>query len=296
MADLSTRFFGLKLDNPIIIASSGLTANAESIKRFAKCGAGAIVLKSIFEEEIKQEYDQVLRNAGTSHHFLEQLDYFDYEIREENVGHYIDLIKEVRKEVKVPIIASINCITAGEWSFFAEKIEAAGADALELNLFLLPSDIRKSAEDQNEFYMSAVEHVMQKVKIPVAVKISPFFSNLGAVIQALSEKGVAGISLFNRFYTPDIDLEQMKLIPSSPFSEAVDYTLPLRWIGLMSDSINCDLAATTGIHDGATVAKMLLAGASAVQMASVFYKKGPEHIGTILNDLTVWMNEKGYQT
>ena len=243
MANLSTRFFGLELKNPLVIASSGLTNSLENIKTFAESGAGAVVLKSIFEEEVYFEYEEMMRKQGGSHHFHEHLDYFDYQIKDENVKDYIRFISDVKDAVDIPIVASINCISSGDWVQFASKIEAAGADAIELNLFILPSDLNKSASEASDFYLSTVKAVLAKVNIPVSVKISSYFSNLGGMVKELADAGVAGVTMFNRFYSPDVDLDSLSLKAANVLSSPSDYVMPLRWIGLLSGRVDCQLAA-----------------------------------------------------
>ncbi len=294
MADLSTRFLGLELKNPIVVGSSGLTNSIPQIKAFAEHGAGAVVLKSVFEEEVQFEYNQVMKEQGKPYYLHEHLDYFDYEIKEQKLKDYIELIQEAKAVVDIPVIASINCVSLGDWVQFASRMEEAGADALELNLFLLPSDTNRTADDNYNFYINTVKTVLQKVNIPVGVKISSYFSDLGRVVKDLSDAGVAGITLFNRFYNPDIDIDQEKVIAAEVLSTPADYIIPLRWIGLMAGRIDCDLVATTGIHDGNTVVKMLLAGADAVQIASVLYNEGAGAIGKIRTAVEAWMNQKGY--
>lgn len=296
MTKLKTNFFGLELKNPFIVASSGLTRSISNIKSFAENGASAIVLKSIFEEEVYAEYEEIIRKQGNAHHYQEHLDYFDYEIKENNLKEYLQLIKDAKAAVDIPIIASINCISNGDWVQFASRIEEANADAIELNLFLLPSDVNRTAEDNYRFYINTVRSVIDKVKIPVSVKISSYFSDLGCVIKDLNQIGVAGISMFNRFYTPDINIDTESLQAASVLSENNEYHLPLRWIGLMADKVNCELAATTGIHDAETAIKLILAGADAVQMASVFYTKGIEYLPVIIAETEKWMNIKGYHS
>ena len=295
MADLSTRFFGLNLKNPIIIASSGLTAKTDSIKEFSDLGAGAVVLKSVFEEEVINEYNQIAQSK-TSSHFEEFIDYFDYKIRDQVLANYGKLIKEAKAVSSIPVIASINCVSAGDWLQFASQVQDAGADAIELNLLILPSDPERTADQNHRFYIDAVKEVIRAVKIPVSVKISSYFSDLACVCRELAEEGVAGITMFNRFSTPDIDIDKERVVPGVALSSINEYILPLRWVGLLSSRIDCDIAASTGIHDSRQVIKMLLAGANAVQMASVFYQQGNSHLTEVLNGLEKWMHNKGYKS
>jgi dihydroorotate dehydrogenase (fumarate) len=294
MVDLTTRYMGLSLKNPIIMASSGLTANVASIKKLEANGAGAVVLKSIFEEEIMLEYDHMMNQMDQFESDYEYFDYYDYKIKEENVNKYLQLIKDAKAAVSIPVIASINCVSAHEWTYFAKKIEEAGADAIELNAFILPSDTERSSAENEKVYFDIVEKINNEVSIPVALKMSHYFSNLAQTIKKLSETKLKGIVLFNRFYCPDFDIEEMKITSSHIFSTQSDQTMPLRWISIMAEKVSCDLAATTGIHDGKDVVKMLLAGAKAVQVASTIYTNGAEYIQTMLKELEDWMDRHNY--
>lgn len=296
MANLTTRFFGLELKSPVIAASCGMTGNIESIKKIAQAGAGAVVLKSIFEEEIYLQLEEELRERHSLISDPEYLDYFDYVIREENLNEQVRLIRQAKSDIDVPIVASVNCTTSSEWTFFAERLQDAGADALELNLFIIPADVTKSSEANEQFYFETIRKVLETVSIPVTVKISHYFSNLAAMIRKLSMTGVAGITLFNRFYSPDIDIETQQLISAPVFSAENEYLLPLRWTGIMAPKTGCPLAATTGIHSAETVVKFLLAGASAVQVASVLYQQGPVAVSRINQGIADWMDTKGYQS
>jgi len=295
MVNLSTRFFGLELKSPVIAASCSMTGSYDQIKKIAQAGAGAIVLKSIFEEEIDAQLQEELKERGSLVSDPEYLDYFDYVIREENLNKQIKLIREVKEDTDVPLVASINCISSSEWTLFARKLQDAGADAIELNLFIIPADVVKSKEADEQFYFETIRKVLEVVTIPVTVKISHYFSNLAAMIKKLSLTGVAGITLFNRFYSPDIDIEKQQLVSAGIFSTENEYLLPLRWTGIMAPKTGCPLAATTGIHSAETAIKFLLAGANAVQVASVLYQQGPEAIGRINQGIAGWMESKGYQ-
>ncbi len=296
MANLTTRFFGLELKSPVIAASSSMTGNLEQIKKIAKAGAGAIVLKSIFEEEIYYQLQEELSLRSEIHSDQEYLDYFDYVIKDDTLKKYVQLVAAAKKAIDIPVIASINCISSGDWMLFAKKLEDAGADALELNLFVIPSDAGKSNEYNEQFYFETINKVKQKVGIPVAIKISHYFSNLAKMAKELSDTGIAGISLFNRFIAPDIDIDRQEVVSANVLSQADEYLLPLRWTAILSGQLKCDLAATTGIHSAETAIKFLLAGASAVQVASVLYHEGVEAISKLNKGITDWMDKNGYRT
>ena len=296
MANISTRFFGLDLKSPVIAASSSMTGHAEQVIKLAEAGAGAIVLKSIFEEEIFHELQEELSLRTPLNSDPEYLDYFDYVIKEETIRKYLHLISEVKAKTAVPIVASINCVSSSDWTLFARKIEEAGANALELNMFIAPSDISKTSENNEQFYFETIERVLQAVRIPVSIKISHYFSNLSAIVKKLSGTGIAGITIFNRFYSPDIDIHSESVTVADVLSTAHDYLLPLKWTGILSGQVKIDLSATSGIHSAETALKFLLSGASAVQIASVLYHEGPSAITRMNQGISDWMDQKGYKS
>ena len=293
MADVRTKYAGLELKSPIIIGSSGLTGSTKHFKDFESYGAGAIVLKSIFEEEIHHEYRKFLEEAEKYQYDYEYVDYFDYKIKQENIDKYIKLIEEAKKTVNIPIIASINCVSPHEWTYFTKKVEEAGADALELNIFIMPSTLEMTSQEIEQTYFDIVDAVKKEIKIPVIVKMSYFFSNLMQMILKLSEKADA-LVLFNRFYNPDIDIKNKKIVPASIFSKPEDVVIPLRWIALASGRAKSSLAASTGVHSGESLIKLILAGADAVQVVSAIYKNGAAYIGKMLDELKAYMDENGY--
>ncbi|MBW2449588.1 MAG: dihydroorotate dehydrogenase-like protein [Deltaproteobacteria bacterium] len=294
MVDLSTEYLGMKLKNPVIAGSSGLTNSVKSIKELEENGAGAVVLKSIFEEEIAFEYEDILKEAESKGYNLDQFDYYDYKIKEDNLDKYTTLINESKKNVSIPVIASVNCVYSHEWLAFASQLEKAGADAIELNMFFLPSDFERTSEEKEKAYFQIIEQVQKAVSLPIALKISYYFSNLGPMIQKLSNTGISGLVLFNRFFSPDFDIDKFEVKSSNLFSAPSDLSISLRWIAIMAARVNCDLAASTGVHDGVALIKQLLAGADAVQVASTLYKNGKGRIGEMLKTLEEWMKGKGY--
>ena len=296
MADLSTQYLGMKLKNPVIAGSSGLTNSAKSIQDLEQSGAGAVVLKSIFEEEIAFEYEDILQEASAEGVNLDQFDYYDFHIKGEKLDKYTSLIEESKKNVSIPVIASINCVYSHEWTSFAKQLQTAGADALELNMFFLPSEFNRTSEEKEKAYFQIIEKVQKEVTIPISLKISYYFSNLGPMIQKLSETGIAGLVLFNRFYSPDFDIDKMEVVSSNVFSAPSDLPISLRWISIMAERVSCDLAASTGVHDGTALIKQILAGANAVQVASTLYKNGKGQIADMLNTLEAWMDKKSYSS
>lgn len=296
MANLATKYMGLSLKNPIIAGSSGFSSSLGGIKKLEEGGAGAIVLKSIFEEEILHEMNDLMKDIPEASRYLERFDYHDLVIKSENLERYMTLINEAKKAVNIPIVASINCSFSYEWTQYARHLESAGADALELNMFFLPTEQERSVEEMERAYFKVVEKVVETVSIPVALKISYYFTCLGQTIQKLSRLGISGLVLFNRFYSPDFDIEKFEVAQTNVLSTPGDLVTSLRWVAMMSQKVDCDLAASTGIHDGKAVIKQLLAGAQAVQVVSALYKNGPPYIQTMLDTVEDWMSRHGYET
>jgi len=297
MANLSTTYMGLKLKNPIIAGSSGLTNSLKDIKELEENGAGAVVLKSLFEEEIRIELEKDLQKMSKeSFLYPETLDFYDTYDVEDTLTSYLKLIRDCKLETSFPIIASINCVTASKWPYYASTLQDAGADGLELNVFIMPSNLSASAEENEKLYFDLVDEVKKQVSIPIALKISYYSSNLASLIHRISTTGIAGIVMFNRFYSPDIDIDKLELLSTNVLSDPEEITMPLRWIGIMAKRVECDLAASTGIHDGKAAIKMLLAGATAVQVASTLYRNGKQQIGRMLDDVDHWMEQKGFKT
>jgi dihydroorotate dehydrogenase (fumarate) len=294
MVNLETTYMGLKLKNPLIVGSSGLTNSVENIIEIEKNGAAAVVLKSLFEEQINFAIEKTYMQDEMKNLYPEADDYIRNYTRQNDVSKYLELITKSREAVDIPVIASINCVSGKEWSSFASSIEEAGADALELNVFVLPSDPTKSAEDNESIYFEIIDEVTKKVNIPVSLKISYYFSSLAKMATTLSWKGIKGLVLFNRFFSPDLDIENFEIKTSNVFSSPSDLALSLRWIAMLSSHVKCDLAASTGVHDGNALIKQLLVGAQAVQVASVLYKKGFKEIGSMLEILENWMDRKNF--
>jgi dihydroorotate dehydrogenase (fumarate) len=288
MTDLSTTYMGLRLRNPIVVASCSLTKTSEGVSRCAEAGAGAVVLKSLFEEQIEAEIEGVERDLGVPWH-AEVYEYLEKMGRRHGPRDYLKVIQEVKAAVSIPVIASLNCVSPKQWVDYASRIEGAGADALELNISIMPSDPRRRSEEIERTYVDVVERVGTLVAIPIAVKLGPYFTSLAQLAGELAARGASALVLFNRFYRFDIDIEKLELAPGQRLSTPDEISLPLRWIALLAGEVKCDLAASTGVHDGAGVAKQLLAGAAVVQICSTLYRNGLEHIGRILEELSEWM-------
>ncbi len=295
MKILETNYLGLRLKNPIVAGSCGLTSTVEGIKRLADSGVAAVVLKSIFEEEIIKEHEATLKdNLGAFENNMEFLDYYDYQIKDDVLKKMAGIIEEAKSQVDIPIIGSLNCATSGEWFSYAKQLEKAGVDALELNVFKLPFDINQKADEQEKLYLSIIQKVKEHVNIPVAIKIAPYSSNLAAVVKKLDEAGVDGITMFNRFYNVDFDIMTDEVKAGNPYSSDQDYFNTLRWVSILSGKVNADLAASTGIHNAETAIKMIMAGATVVQLVSKLYKDGAGSVSGILKNIEHWMDKRGY--
>ena len=293
MADLTTKFLGIDLKNPVIVSSSNLTASADKIVACEKAGAGAVVLKSLFEEQIQADTAKMMDNIDEAH-VSESYSYLMKTGNYHYIDEYLTLLQEAKSRVSIPVIASINCVSPGSWIDYAERLEKLGADALELNVFILPADVAKLGVDIENIYIDVCRKVKKKITIPFSLKIGPHFSGLANMIRVLADEGAAGFILFNRFYQPDVDIENLKIVPAREFSAPQEMALALRWIALLSGEIEADFAAATGIHDGESVVKQLLVGAKAVQLCSVLYQKGVDYIQTILKEVADWMDRHNY--
>ena len=293
MINLETKYAGLTLRNPLIIGSSGLTNNAEQNKKLEEAGAGAIVLKSLFEEQIELQSNALQQNSD----YPEAIDYIYNYVKANQLNSYLELIQKTKKLCTIPIIASINCYKSDALIEFARQIEAAGADALELNVFLLETDLTYDYQQTLDLYIQLIRKVKETVSIPVMVKISKMVGNIPALVHTLTINGADAVVLFNRFYQPDIDIHSLKVTANNVFSQPSDLSDTLRWTAIVSGKIQgISIASSTGIHEWEDVIKCLLAGADAVQLCSTIYKQGPGIISQILTCLEEWMSQKKYQS
>jgi len=293
MANLSTTFAGLKLRNPFIISSSGITSSLDKIRKLDSLGAGAIVLKSLFEEQIV--FDTHKNLSGSD--YPEALDYVKAYTRDNSLVEYLNLIRDAKRAVHIPIIASINCISASEWMDFASQIQEAGADALELNVFFLPVNKEKPSKEYESIYYDLLDGIKKKISIPVIMKLGSNFTNLPLLVNQLYFRKADGVVLFNRFYEPDINITDLKMISSEVFSSPADIRNSLRWVGIINSQVPLiDIAASTGIHSGDAAIKQILAGAKAVQLCSVLYKNGIDFLPKIIDRFESWMIEHNYKS
>ena len=293
MMNMKTSYAGLTLRNPIIIGSSGLTNKAERNKEFEKAGAGAIVLKSLFEEQIELQSAAMQQESD----YPEAADYIRGYVEANQVNDYLELIRKSKEFCTIPIIASINCYKAAAWTNFARQIAEAGADALELNVFFMETDLHDHVEAVKETYVNILREVKAAIQIPVIMKIGKQYSNIPALVQALKANGADGVVLFNRFYQPDIDINTMQLVSGNVFSSPADLSDTLRWTAIVSGKVpGISVASSTGVHDWEGVVKCLLAGASGVQLCSALYTHGAAIVPQILTCLEEWMTQAHYES
>lgn len=295
MSLLTTSFAGLKLSNPIIVSSSGLTDSAEKIARLAEAGAGAVVMKSLFEEQIMMETNQAI--AYNAYEHSEGYDYFSTYIRQHKVSEYLDVIRNSKKSCDIPVIASISCHDDAEWTSFAKEIENAGADALEINILALQTSKKYEYGSFEKEHVSILQRLKKDVNIPIIMKLGNNFSNPINLIDQLKENGADAVVLFNRFYPVDIDTDTMTHTVGQVLSNGSELSNSLRWTGIASNVVkNIDIAISGGVHDGDGIVKSILAGANAVEVCSIIFEKGPEFI-KVMNDKVIdWINKKGFSS
>lgn len=295
--DLSTTYLGFDLKNPMVASASPMTSTVDSLRELEESGIAAVVLPSIYEEEIEHEALEMQRamergngfNAEVFAGFFPEFD--DYATRTES---YLRHVTQAKETMSIPVVASLNGTTNGGWVNYARRIEDAGADALELNVYLIPTDPKVTGPEIEDRYLDLVWEVRQQVSIPLAVKVGPYFSSTPNMAVRLAEAGADALVLFNRFYQPDIDLDTLEIVPKVNLSSSVALTLPLRWIGLLSGRVDADLAITSGVHTSEDALKSLLVGAKVAMMASALLKNGPGIVTQIIDEMRIWLEENEY--
>ena len=298
MTSLKTKYMGLELRSPIIAGSCGLTSDVNKMVEMEKAGVGAVVLKSIFEEQINEETSGVFKAGyGMSDAYPEAEDYIKAYIRSNTIQKYVDLVRDAKSHLTIPVIASVNCFSGGEWVTFARQLEEAGADALELNVFILPVNQFKESVEVENVYFEIVKSIKDQIKIPVAVKISHYFTNLSAFVDKIRAYGADATTIFNRFYEPDININTLEMGAASVFSTATELRTTLRWTGILAGKDKrLEISASTGVHGGEAAVKLLLAGATTVQVCSVLYERGIHVIEDINGFIGKWMESKAFKT
>jgi dihydroorotate dehydrogenase (fumarate) len=296
--EMKTRYLGLELKNPLISSASPVNLDLDAARRCEDAGAAAIVMPSLFEEQIlaeSHEVDHYLTHGAES--YAEALSYFpaqgDYRLGPER---YLETLRRLKESLQIPVIASLNGVSEGGWTAYARHMEEAGADAVELNIYFIPTDPRLAGREVEQLYIDVLRRVKDSVKVPVALKLSPFFSNMAEMAARLDAAGADGLVLFNRFYQPDLDLDELVVRPNILLSTPQAMRLPLRWIAILHGHLRASLAATSGIHTATDCLKMLMAGADAVMLASAVYTRGPEVFAELLSGMQNWMEEREYES
>jgi dihydroorotate dehydrogenase (fumarate) len=294
--DLTTRYLGFELRNPLVVSASPLSKKITTLQRLEEAGASAIVMYSLFEEQIINEshaLDHYLSRGTDS--FAEALSYYpDLPHYNLEPDRYLEHVARVKRSVSIPVIGSLNGVSPGHWLEYAQKIEQAGADAIELNIYYLPTDPHLSSSELEEIYITLLRDLRALVRIPIALKLSPFFTALPFMLRRFADEGAQGFVLFNRFYQPDIDLEQLDVVPTVHLSTSADLLLPLRWIAMLSGQIKADFALTSGVHSAQDVLKAMMVGARVTMLASTLLAHGAGRIGEILQGIESWMDEHEY--
>ncbi len=296
--DLKTTYLGLELKHPIVASASPISRTLDGIRRMEDAGASAIVMFSLFEEQIRYENESLdyLTEAGTEA-FAESLTYFP-SVQDYRVGpdSYLELIRAASKACDIPIIASLNGVTNSGWTEYAREMIEAGAKAIELNIYYIPADLTVTGREVEQRYIDVVKAVRSSIKAPISVKLSPFFSSMGEMATRLVAAGADGLVLFNRFYQPDFDLDELEVIPDMELSTASEIRLPLLWIAVLHGRLKASLAATRGVQSGIEVIKYLMAGADAVMTTSALLRNGVGHLATLLEGTRIWMEKHGYDS
>jgi len=318
MINLETTYMGLTLKNPVVVSSSGLTNSVRKIKILEEKGAGAVVLKSLFEEQITNEASHLISADPKNVAYPEAEDYIFNYVKGNSISNYLDLIREAKKSVSIPVIASINCVSAKDWTSFAKEIENAGADAIELNVGLMPTLANQEGPSIVDAHLRILHDVKTRAKIPVAMKVGPYFTSFANFADRLTQdraeapaysvgwfgrnkeagkvtwKGVDGLVIFNRFYKFDIDIDKMELVHGNPYSTQQEIHYTLRWLSLLTGKVPCDMAASTGIHTGRDAVKAILAGAKVVQLCSTLYTNGLGQLEKMKQEMEEWMAVKNH--
>lgn len=296
--DLTTNYMGLKLKNPIVPSASPLSENVDTVRQLEDAGASAIVMYSLFEEQINHEAKALdFYLTETTDNSPEAISYFpmahEYKLGPEE---YLSHITKLKSAVDIPVIASLNGVSVGGWIKYARNIEEAGADALELNVYYIPTDPSLPGSQVEQIYLNNLRAVKENIRIPVAVKLNPYFSSMANMAKKLDEAGADALVMFNRFYQPDFDLENLEVVPNLTLSSRWELRLPLRWIAILAGRIKASMAATSGVHDSEDVAKVILAGGDVAMVCSELLRHGNTRITEMLSGLTKWMEEKGYNS
>jgi dihydroorotate dehydrogenase (fumarate) len=294
--NVNTTYMGIELNNPIIVGSSSLGNSVRNVKKCEESGAGGIVLKSLYEEQILMNGQNTVMKDDMYQWYPEAFEYVKSLSEENKLEKYLELVYSAKRAVEMPVFASINCLSDNNWVSFTKKLQDAGADGIELNIGTFPSDENQSSEDIEQQYINIVNSVRGTTDLPISVKLSSYFTNIRRISHHLVDSGASSLVLFNRFYRPDIDIDNLHMTTRDTLSGPDEITLSLRWVGLLANQLACDIAASTGIHSSEGVIKQILAGAKVVQICSVLYENGINYIHQIKDEMKAWMKRKGFDS
>lgn len=292
--DTKVNYLGLELKSPIVAGSCGITSNVDNLVRLEECGAGAVVLKSIFEEQIIHDIKRNTQTFAPVDNYGESYDYIAQHIENDSMSKFFNIVAEAKRRLTIPVIGSVNCYSYDSWISYASRFEEAGCDAIELNMAILPYDVSLSVDDVERTFSNTVQALRKSVSIPISIKVGPYFTDMAKFMQQLSWSGVAGITMFNKSLCIDIDTEREELGHADSLSSPNELYNTVRWTAIMANKLRCDLSATTGVSDADDVVKLLLAGAKTVQVASCLYRNGVDYMKDLNEGLRAWMEKKGY--
>lgn len=292
--DTKTKYLGLEIDSPIIVGSCGLTNDINNLEKMEQAGAGAVIIKSVFEEQIIYDIKRNMSMMAPTDNYGMSYEYVAAHVSDDSLGKHFDLIKEAKKRLHIPVVGSINCYSFENWMTYTQRFQEAGCDALELNMAILPYETAMSYEDIDRLFSNIINTLRKSVNIPVSIKVSQNFTDMANFMQRLSWMNINGITMFNKALNVDIDVDKMELTHAPSLSTPEEMYNTLRWVAILSNKLRCDISASTGVHTPADVVKMLLAGAGTVQVVSSLYKNGIDYLQTLNDGLHKWMEEKGY--
>lgn len=292
--DTKTKYLGLEIESPIIVGSCGLTNDINNLVKMEQAGAGAVIIKSVFEEQIIYDIKRNLSMMAPTDNYGMSYEYVAAHVSDDSLGKHFDLIKEAKKRLHIPVVGSINCYSFENWMTYTQRFQEAGCDALELNMAILPYETTMSYEDVDRLFSNIINTLRKSVNIPVSIKVSQNFTDMANFMQRLSWMNINGITMFNKALNVDIDIDKMELTHAPSLSTPEEMYNTLRWVAILSNKLRCDISASTGVHTPADVVKMLLAGAGTVQVVSSLYKNGIDYLQTLNDGLHKWMEDKGY--
>lgn len=294
--ETKTKYLGLEIDSPIVVGSCGLTNDINNLQKMEEAGAGAVIIKSVFEEQIIYDIKRNLSMMAPTDNYGMSYEYVASHVSDDSLGKHFDLIKEAKKRLHIPVIGSINCYSFENWMTYTQRFQEAGCDALELNMAILPYETTLSYEDVDRLFSNIINTLRKSVSIPISIKVSQNFTDMANFMQRLSWMNINGITLFNKALNVDIDVDKMEVTHAPSLSTPEEIYNTLRWVAILSKKLRCDISASTGVHSAMDVVKMLLAGAGTVQVVSCLYKNGVEYLRTLNDGLRKWMEDKGFNS